>query len=72
MPLGDERPVAGIVVPILDRLLAWKFDNDDAAWPSPFEHFMCASFGQITSAALQVSAFGGKADMTSCTASVRF
>jgi len=36
MPLGDQRPIAGIVVPILDRLLARKFDNDDAARPLPF------------------------------------
>ena len=27
MPFGDQRPVAGIVVPILDRPLARKFDN---------------------------------------------
>src|SRR5262245_57480862 len=52
MPLGDQRPVAGIVVPIFDCLLIWKFDNHDAAWPSPFEHFMRASFSQITSAVL--------------------
>src|SRR6476661_1721569 len=52
MPLGDQRPVAGIVVPILDRLLARKSDNDDAARPLAFEHFMCAGFGEITSAVL--------------------
>jgi hypothetical protein len=50
MPLGDQRPIAGIVVPILDRLLARKFDNTDAARPLPFEHFTCAGFGEITSA----------------------
>ena len=52
MPFGDQRPVAGIVVPILDRLLARKFDNDDAARSLAFEHFMCADFGEITSAVL--------------------
>src|SRR5262245_5835800 len=52
MPLDDQRPVAGIVVPILDRLLVRKFDNDDAARPLAFEHFMCAGFGEITSAVL--------------------
>src|SRR6476661_11199473 len=52
MPLGDQRPVAGIVVPILDRLLARKSDNDDAARPLAFEHFMCAGFGEITSTVL--------------------
>jgi hypothetical protein len=31
-------------------MLARKFDNDDAAWSLPFEHFMCAGFGEITSA----------------------
>nr|WP_248295163.1 hypothetical protein [Paraburkholderia sp. UYCP14C] len=50
MSLGDQRPIAGIVVPILNRLHARKFDNYDAAWPLPFEHFMCASFGEIASA----------------------
>src|SRR5215471_7972660 len=50
MPLDDQRPIAGIVVPIPDRLLARKFDNHDAARPLPFEHFMCAGFGEITPA----------------------
>ena len=52
MPLCDQRPVAGIVVPILDGLLARKFDNDDAARPLTFEHFMRAGFGEITSTVL--------------------
>ena len=52
MPLDDQRPVAGIVVPILDRLLDRKFDNNDTARPLAFEHFMCAGFGEITSAVL--------------------
>src|ERR1700751_5825313 len=50
LPLGDQRPIAGIVVPILDRLLARKFDNDDAARPLAFAPFMCAGFGEITPA----------------------
>ena len=50
--LATSGPVAGIVVPILDRLLARKFDNDDAARSLAFEHFMCAGFGEITSAVL--------------------
>src|SRR6476660_888624 len=50
MPLGDQWVVARIVVPILDRLLARKFDNDDAARSLAFEHFVCAGFGEITSA----------------------
>ena len=37
MPLRNQRPVAGIVVPILDRLLTRKFDNDNAARPWAFE-----------------------------------
>src|ERR1700761_976602 len=45
MPLGDQRPIARVVVPILDRLLARKFDNYDAAWSLPFEHFVRAGFG---------------------------
>src|SRR5262245_50044498 len=52
MPPGDQRPVARIVVPILDCLLARKFDNDYAARPLAFEHFMCAGFGEIASTVL--------------------
>ena len=52
MPLDDQRPIAGIVVPILDGLLVRKFDNDDAARPRAFERLMGAGLGEITSAVL--------------------
>src|ERR1700748_343970 len=52
MPRGDQWPVTGIIVPILDRVLARKFDNDDPTRPSAFEHFMRAGFGEVTSSVL--------------------
>src|ERR1700761_1855426 len=50
LPLGDQRPIARVVVPILNRLLFREFDYDNAALALPFEHFMCTGLGEVTSA----------------------
>jgi hypothetical protein len=52
MPPADQWPIGGIVIPVLDCLFARKLNDHDAARPLPFEHFMCAGFGEITSAML--------------------